>query len=61
MAKSRVTVNSEEAKLVEQARELSKLRARRRQKVDELAGLDKQIEATQKEVNRLSAGASVEP
>lgn len=43
MAKSRVTVNDEEALLVEQARDLSKLQAKRRRDADALADLDTQI------------------
>lgn len=53
MAKSRVTVNEDEQKIVEAARSLSRLQAKRRAKVDDLAALDKEIEAAKAEVNGL--------
>ena len=53
MAKARLSVNEDEAKVVEAARYLSKLQAKRRQKVDDLAALDKEIVLAKKAVGGL--------
>lgn len=58
MAKSRVTVNDTEQQLVEQARHLSKLQAKRRQKADDLAALDKEIAAVKQVLSGLVAPES---
>lgn len=56
MAKTRVTVNDEEQQLVERARELSKLQAKRRQKAIELASLDEEIALAKEVLGDLVAG-----
>jgi len=53
MAKARLSVNEEEQKVVEASRYLSKLQAKRRQKADELAALDKEITLAKAEVRGL--------
>jgi uncharacterized protein YlxW (UPF0749 family) len=53
MAKTRVTVNESELQLVELAKELSKLQAKRRQKADELAALDMEIESVSTELRSM--------
>lgn len=58
MAKARLSVNDEEARIVERARALSKLQAKRRQKVDELAALDKEIEGVKQALSGLIVPAS---
>lgn len=51
MAKARVTVNDAEHEMVERARQLSKLQAKRRQKVDELAALDAEIAGVNRDLH----------
>lgn len=54
MAKARLSVNDQEAALVASARALSKLQAKRRQKADELAALDTDIEVKRDELRTLT-------
>jgi chromosome segregation ATPase len=53
MAKTRATVNESELQLVELAKELSKLQAKRRQKADELAALGMEIESVSTELRSM--------
>ena len=56
MAKTRVRVNDEEQQLVERARELSKLQAKRRQKAIALAELDDELALAKEVLGDLVAG-----
>lgn len=53
MAKTRVTVNEDEQKVVEAARHLSKLQAKRRAKAADLDALDDEIAAARAAVGNL--------
>lgn len=51
--KRRVVLSDKEQGLVEKARELEKLRAKRKERAEQLAELDKQIEACSKAIQDL--------
>ena len=60
MAKTRVTVNENEQKIVSAAKYLSKLQAKRRVKAADLTSLDTEIEEAKKDVASLIGGTTGE-